>query len=282
MRSIITIIRLTLLEAVRRRIAIASLILGIGFLILFSIGFHYIHRDVMESPRGARAAIVQSQVSNFFGTAALYAVNFLTIAMGALLSADTLAGEITSGTIQTLASKPLARVQIVLGKWIGFAILLLLYLLLLAGGVMLSVYLQSGYAMRHIAAGLSLMYLESILIMTLSLACSSTFSTLATGGIVFGLYGLSFIGGWVEQLGAAFKNQTAINVGIISSFLVPAEALWKRASYEFTSAILRSIEFGAGPFSALSVPNQWTVVYSVFYTLVILTVASYRFHVRDL
>jgi ABC-type transport system involved in multi-copper enzyme maturation permease subunit len=204
--------------------------------------------------------------------------------MGALVSADTLAGEITSGTIQTLASKPIARFHIVLGKWMGFALLLAAYLVLLAGGVMLSVYLQSGYVMRHIAAGLGLMYLEALLVMTLSLACSSTFSTLATGGIVFGLYGISFIGGWVEQIGAALKNQTAVNVGIISSLLVPAEVLWKRASYEFTSTLLRSLSsgFNAGPFSVLSIPNASMIGYAAAYMAAMLAIGMYRFKIRDL
>ena len=37
-------------------------------------------------------------------------------AMGALLSADTLAGEISSGSIQTIVTKPLRRSDVVLGK----------------------------------------------------------------------------------------------------------------------------------------------------------------------
>src|SRR5436309_14602379 len=158
--------------------------------------------------------MIRNQILNFLSTAGLYAVNFLTIAMGALVSADTLAGEISSGTIQTIVAKPLRRSDVVLGKWLGFAVLLAIYLLLMSGGVALIVLLEGGYKLRHLAAGVGLIYLESILIMSVSLACSSTFSSLATGGIVFGLYGLGIIGGWVEQIGSALRNQTAVHLGI--------------------------------------------------------------------
>jgi len=118
--------------------------------------------------------------------------------------------------------------------------------------------------------------------MSVSLACSSTFSTLATGGIVFGLYGLGFIGGWVEQIGAVLKNQTSIHLGILSSLLIPTEALWKRAAYEVSSPLIRSLGVGAGPFTTVSVPNPLMILYATVYTAVMITIAVRRFSKRDL
>jgi Cu-processing system permease protein len=282
MNASLVITRLTFLESVRRRIALAAFILGILFLLLYGIGFHYIFKSIPVTKDHAGGMLVRAQIFNFLSTAGLYAVNFLTIAMGALVSADTLAGEITSGTMQTIASKPIRRRQIVIGKWLGFAALLAIYLLLMAGGVLLIVYLQSGYHVRHITTGIPLIYLSSILLMTVSLACSSTFSALATGGIVFGLYGLGFIGGWVEQIGAVLKNQTAINVGIASSLMIPTEALWKRAAYEITSPVVRSLGVAAGPFAAVSVPNPLMIFYAILYIVFMLFLAIRRFSKRDL
>ncbi len=45
------------------------------------------------------------------------------------------------------------------------------------------------------------------------------------------LYGLAFIAGWIEQFGALFRNEAAVNTGIVISLLVPSEAMWKRAAY---------------------------------------------------
>jgi hypothetical protein len=52
-------------------------------------------------------------------------------------------------------------------------------------------------------------------------AGGALFSTLTNGGMVFGLFSVAFIGGWIEQFGAFLSNQTAINIGIIASLLPP-------------------------------------------------------------
>jgi len=91
------------------------------------------------------ANIMIAESTNTFMMMGLYAATFLSIAMAALLGADTLAGEINSGTIQTIATKPIRRADIVLGKWLGFTELLGLYVLLLSGGIVLSTFIQSGY-----------------------------------------------------------------------------------------------------------------------------------------
>ncbi len=81
-----------------------------------------------------------TEATNILLLAGLYAVTFLSIAMGALLGADTLSGEINSGTIQTIVTKPVRRSDVVIGKWLGFVILLGLYSLLMSGGTVLSIW----------------------------------------------------------------------------------------------------------------------------------------------
>jgi Cu-processing system permease protein len=275
--------RMTFLEAIRRRIVLTGLILGTLFLIVYSLGFYMIFTAISNEAAleaTAIARVMQNEMSNFLLMAGLYAVTFLSVAMGALLSADTLAGEISSGTIQTIVTKPLRRSDVVLGKWLGFAGLLALYLLLMAGGVVLSVFIQSGYLPRNLLSGVTMIYLEALLVMTFSLACSSAMPALATGGTVFGLYGLSFIGGWIEQIGAIFNNQTAIQVGIATSLLFPTEALWRRATFEMQSAFGAVLQMT--PFVTLSVPNQLMIAYALLYLLVALAAAVWIFQNRDI
>ncbi len=275
------IARMTFREAIRRRIVLTGLVLGILFLLLFSIGFRMIYNSLSDIPaRGAMTKMAETEAANFLVLAGLYAVAFLSVAMGALLSADTLAGEISSGTIQTIVTKPLRRSEVVFGKWLGFAGLLALYSLLMAGGVVLSVYFQSGYLPKNLPVGLSLIYLESLVVMTVALACSSAMPALATGGLVFGLYGLAFIGGWIEQIGAIFSNQTAIQVGIVSSLLIPTEALWRRATYVMQSPLTSALQMT--PFSTLSVPSTLMIVYAFIYLGVMLWVAVNIFQHRDI
>jgi ABC-type transport system involved in multi-copper enzyme maturation permease subunit len=295
MRNVWILASMTLREATRRRIVLTGLLLGLSFLIIYSIGFHFIAAQfqasatsaaesgaIPSSPQAQRsvARVVVTEGENALLLAGLYAATFLSIAMAALLAADTLAGEITSGTIQTIVTKPIRRSDIVLGKWLGFAALLAMYFLLIGGGVILTVFLQAGYAPHHLAAGLGLIYMEALLIMTIAMACSSAFSGLATGGVVFGLYGLAFIGGWIEQFGSILQNATAVKVGIVTSLIIPSETLWRRAAFEMQSPFTGIL--GVSPFSSLSVPSPLMIVYTVVYLLAALWLAVRNFQQRDI
>jgi Cu-processing system permease protein len=274
------IARLTFREAVRRRIVLTALILGASFLIIYSIGVHLVVNQISQvAPRGY-ATVAQSEGINFLLLAGLYTITFLSVAMAALISADTLAGEINSGTIQTVVTKPVKRADVVLGKWLGFAGLLALYILLMAGGVVISVKLQANYLAPNLLRGIGLIYLESLVMMSVALMLSSRFSALATGGAVFGLYGLAFIGGWVEQFGSMMQSQTTVYIGIISSLIFPCEAIWRRAAYEMQSPL--SGVLGMSPFSAISVPSALMIVYAVIYALVALALTFSIFSHRDL
>jgi ABC-2 type transport system permease protein len=283
MKKIWVLARMTFREAIRRRMVLTGLVLGISFLVIFSIGFHMISEAAYSSAsRAGETArrVLQKEGINVLLLAGLYAVAFLSIAMGALLGADTLAGEINSGTIQTIVTKPVRRSDVVLGKWLGFAGLLGLYVLLMAGGTVISVWVQSGYTPLHLPAGLVLIYLESLFMMTVSLSLSSALSGLATGGVVFGLYGLAFIGGWIEQFGSMLNNQTAVKVGIVTSLIIPSEALWRRASYEMQTPLAGAL--GMSPFGTISVPSNLMIGYAILYLLIVLGVAINVFQNRDL
>jgi Cu-processing system permease protein len=272
------IARLTFREASRRKIALTGFLLGLAFVLLFSVGFFYINQQRQNSR--FQGPISMDEYYNTITLAGLYVVNFLIVVMAALVTADTLAGEISSGTIQSLATKPLRRSEIVLGKWLGYAILLALYVVLMAGGILLSTSLQSGYSMPNVLAGLALMYLAALVVMTVTIACSSRFSTLATGGLVIGLYGLAFVGSWVEQIGSLMNSTAAVQVGIISSLLMPSEAIWRRAAFDMTAPLSRMISFG--PFSTGSVPSPAMMIYGGLYLLAALWIAVRQFGRRDL
>ena len=288
MRNIWVLTQMTFREAIRRRIVLTGLVLGLCFLIIYSLGFHFIISQVRTVASSVQSDVPNQAVTHVANTesesalllAGLYAVTFLSIAMGALLAADTLAGEINSGTIQTIVTKPIRRSDVVLGKWLGFAFLLALYFLLIGGGTVLSVWVQSRYVPNNLPGGLGLIYLEAVLVMTISLACSSAFSALATGGIVFGLYGLAFIGGWIEQFGAIVQNPTAIKVGIIVSLIIPSETLWRRAAFEMQTPLAGAL--GISPFGTVSVPSPLMLIYTVAYLIAALFMAIRIFQSRDI
>jgi Cu-processing system permease protein len=279
MNTILVMARLTFREAIRRKIVLAALILGVAFLVLFNLGFYYVQRDLATARMMARETVRQ-QAFNMFVLAGMYVVNFLVIATAALITADSLAGEIQSGTVQAVVAKPIRRMEVVLGKWLGHAGLLFLYLSLMGGGMLIGVWLLTRYSAPNWPAGLGLIYFNSLIIMTLTLAFSSSLSTLATGGAVFGAFGLAFIGGWVERIGTFLQNQTAVNLGIFSSLILPSEALWNKAASLMISPLAGMV--GITPFTSASEPSPLMLAYAGVYLLVMLWIAIRRFTKRDL
>jgi ABC-type transport system involved in multi-copper enzyme maturation permease subunit len=280
METTFTISKLTFREAARRKILWAALLLGILDMLVYGLGLYFINQDIQRSlGRGMRQVAV-SEIYNFFLMTGLYAVNFLTIAMAVLTSVDTIAGEISSGTIQTLVTKPARRWQVLMGKWIGFAVMMTLYLLLMAGGTLIIVYAITGYSAPNTLQGMLLIWVNALLLLSVSFFGGSFLSTLANGVLAFGLFGVAFIGGWIEQFGSFMKNQTAINIGIISSLIIPSEALWKRAAHLMQSPLVSMMGFS--PFTSTSVPSPLMIWYALIYIAAMLALAIRIFSRRDL
>jgi Cu-processing system permease protein len=279
----LTIARLSFREASRRKILLAALLLGLLFLAVYGLGFHFIMREV-EKEVGSMRMLELNQIRNFLLMAGMYVVNFLTVMMIVLTSVDTLSGEIASGTIHTLVAKPVRRWEIVLGKWLGFTVMVSLYLLLMGGGVMGLVFLRTGYSAPHPFTALALIWLNALVMLSVSLAGGAYLSTLANGVLVFGLYGVAFIGGWIEQIGSFIPNQSAsqiaMNIGIITSLMMPSEALWKRAAHELQSPLVNAL--GISPFTTSSYPSSAMIIYAVFFLLLVFGLAVRRFGNRDL
>lgn len=278
MSGILTIAHLTFHEARRRKILLAASLLGLAFLALYGTGFWFMYQNVSAQPRMSETQ--RSIVLNFVVMAGLYAVNFLTIMAAILLPVDTMAGEIDSGVMQSLATKPLRRSEILLGKWLGFLAVMGLYLVAMTGGVLAIARVISGFTPPGIHIGVPLILLEGTLLMTVSIAGGTRLSTLANGVLCFGLYGLGFIGGWLEQIGTRFGSQTTRNTGIISSLIVPTESLWQLAAYNMQGSLMRQLSLT--PFSPASVPSSAMVVWAAGYILATLGIALFLLKTRDL
>ena len=263
-RNLFVIAHLTLHEAMRRRILMATGIGGAAFLALFATGLHFMLREIGH--RGGMSLIERSVVLNMLTLAGLYATNFLMVMTAVLLPVDTLSGEIASGVIQTLAAKPIRRSEIVLGKWLGHGVVLVLYFAVLAGGVLAIVRLFGHFTPPHIAQGLPLMLLEGCVLLSLSISGGARLSTVTNGILAFALYGLAFIGNWVEQIGTFADNDAARYVGTVASLIMPSEALWQRAAWFMQPTITRDL--GGTPFSPLSVPSPAMVWWAAAYCVV--------------
>ena len=154
-------LKLTLREAARRKVLWGLVLLTLVFLAFYALGLNFVHGQILRALQLGRAPrlISVNDIWNFWLTATLYAANFLIVMMTVLISVDAVAGEISSGTIHAIATKPLRRRDILLGKWLGFAVILGGYIAVLIGGVFVITAAITGYAAHNISDALGLMFL---------------------------------------------------------------------------------------------------------------------------
>jgi Cu-processing system permease protein len=249
----------------------------VPFLILFGTGLHFQAKDFTAH---GMSPVLRREISFTMVTMGLYAVDLLAVLMTILTSIDTVSGEIASGTIQAIATKPVPRWQLLLGKWLGFCGMLTAYIAVMVVGVNTVTHVMAGVTARHLARGLFLMWMESVVLLSVTFAFATYFSTLTTGVLTLGLHGLAFLGGWIEQFGAITQTHRAVYIGVIASVLMPSEALWRRAAFEMKSPLANAMRMS--PFSTLSVPSEAMIFYAALYLATALVIAIRRFSQRDL
>jgi len=270
---VLTIAHLTFIEAVRRKIVPAALLCSALFLLVFGTALHFINAHLSgPMPR-------QFQLQ-FFTLAGLYVANFLTLAAAVLLPVDTLSGEIDSGVMQTIAAKPIHRAEIVLGKWLTFWLMAAVYLAITAGGVVLAVYVTTGFLQPHLLQALPLMLLGATVMLTLSIAGGARLKTVTNGIVVFAFYGVAFIGGWIEQIGTFTRNESARYIGTALSLVSPSDALWRRAAYELQPPVMRGLQIS--PFGAGSLPSDAMIWWALGFVALALAYAVHVLRRRPL
>ena len=277
MPPLLTIAHLTLSEALRRRIVTAALLCGLAFLAVFAsaIFFAFAHGGIRFQPP------LQQQFNLALVTViGLYAASFLSILFAVLLPVDTLSGEIDSGVMQTLAAKPIRRADIVLGKWLGHWIIVVLYLVLICVAVVETTSLAGRTMRLDLSHTLPLLALEATLMMTLTIAGGTRLSTVTNGIVGLGFFGVGFIGGWIEQIGALTQVDTARTVGIVASLFSPGDSMWRLGVYYLQPAISRGVQ--VGPFGTSSVPSPLMVWWTIGFTVLALVFAVRSFRKRAL
>jgi ABC-type transport system involved in multi-copper enzyme maturation permease subunit len=290
--NVLTIARFTLREARRRRLLWLGIGLGLAFLALFALGFYLVYDEMRRSSlltlvNDQEREAVLTLGANLFLMMGLFVVNFLVVLVSILTTVGTLSSEISSYTIHAIVTKPLRRWEVILGKWLGHVVMVTLYILLLTGGIVAVVYLIAGHTPNAIAEGLGLYVLEGIVLLSVSILGGTRFSSLANGVILFMVYGLAFVGGWVEQIASLpfIDSDTAVSLGMLAGRLLPSEVLWRRASHVMSPSIAPGLDIEGPPtfvFTFGRAPQPSVVAYALVYIGLILLLATWSFRRRDL
>ncbi len=277
MNGVLTMAGITLREAARRRILWTALAAGTVLLIVFAVALKL---QVMEFASRPMSPFLRYQVENGMLMVGLYTCDLLAVVMTILTSIDTLAGEISSGTIHAIATKPVARWEILTGKFLGFTCMVAAFVGITFAGTVAVAYFTTGVFPEHVLRGFALIVLECELMLAMTFALGTWFSTLTVGVLALGLQGLAFMGGWLEQVSGFSQSVHIVTLGVASSVIIPSESLWRRAAFEMQTPLAGSLSFS--PFANVSIPSGAAVGYAFAYLCVTLAVAIWHFRERDL
>jgi Cu-processing system permease protein len=279
------IARFTLQEAISRRLALAALVLSGAFLGLYALGFWFVYRlavDETNNPGNRSAPILAATVLTVLG---LYAVNFLASFLALFLSVGAVSGEVDTGTLPAVMARPLRRSDFVLGRWLAYVLMIVVYVTGMVGSVLVLARVLADFAPADAGRAIGLMALSGVLLTTLSLFGSTWLSTIANGVVCFSLFGLAWLGGIIEVVGIVAGSPAMVQLGIAVSLLIPSDGLWRGASYYMQPPIITSLIPADGqwmPFVSTSMPAASFVVWSAVYVAVALAGAVRVFGRRDL
>src|SRR5258708_24624076 len=146
-RRIWLLARMTFREAVRKRMIWAVFLLTALFVAFYGWGITRFKAtwDARAAARSFRVPITFNQAVDLNMAFAFFIVFFLASVMGIFASIGTIAGEVDGGTFQAILPKPIRRWEVVIGKWVGYAIMLALYIVIVMAAVGTEVRIITGH-----------------------------------------------------------------------------------------------------------------------------------------
>ncbi|GAA5534912.1 ABC transporter permease [Deinococcus metallilatus] len=290
MRNALLIAELSLREAVRKRLVVVLLLLTAAFLGFYLYGVLRLEQTLDQRALDAGldgrsvtgAANLPVMYAAMFG---MYLVFFLGSLMAVLSTVGAVSGDVESGVMQSVIARPISRAQLVLGRWLGFTVVNVLYVALVSAALLGGIFLITGFLPPAPVPAAALILLAITLITALTVLGSTLFTTLANGIGVFVLYGAGFAGGILATIGTFADSPTLTTLGRVANTLMPTNALWLGASYHLQPDVLRQLgemTRGANPFFASTPVAPGLVVWAAVYALVAVLVAMWQFSRRDL
>lgn len=275
--------RFTLREAVRKKMVLGVVLLSALFVAMYAYGFSSLRNNYMERvTSGDTPPLEFSVFASVMVLLGFYTVNFLSGVMAIFASVGSIAAEVDAGTFHAILPKPVRRRDVVLGKWLGYALMLAVYVSLMCGAVLLVARYIGGYTPPNRLAGSALVVLVSLVLLSLTVLGSTFFSSLTNGIVVFMLYGVALMGGIVEQIGRFLSNDTLTNIGVGTSLLIPSDVVWRLASSLLQPQGGFSVQAIQTPFTASVQPSVPMALYAVLYAFSAVTLSTWIFSQRDL
>jgi ABC-type transport system involved in multi-copper enzyme maturation permease subunit len=282
----ITIARLTILECYRRRIIwlLAALTAVSVGLVALGVG------QLVSNARadGMNELALRIGISQVLILIA-FMFSFVLAMTAAFLAAPAVGGDIESGLALALLARPLRRSELMLGRWLGLAVVVVGYTVLSGALAIAVVSALAGFGPPHPVLALAFLSGQALVLMTLTLALGTVLPAIGAGAIVVLAFGVAWMAGVMSSVATAFELDTVARLAEVTRWLFPSDGLWRGVIYGLEPPAAALLAAGrsetaleANPFFTLTPPSLVFVVWSVCWIALVLAIAGRRLGRRDL
>jgi ABC-type transport system involved in multi-copper enzyme maturation permease subunit len=287
MPPVLVIARLTIQETSRRRLILALIILTLIVVGFSAWGFNKI--TTVTRSNGTvlppdQVALITSQL--------LIVVTFMysgVLALSAAVVAGPLiSSEVESGLLLSMLARPLRRSEVVIGKWLGLAVLIAMYAAGSAALELAAVDWATGYLPPHPIQLVLYIGAEGLVLLSLGLVLSTRLSGITGGVIALVAWLMGWIAGVVGDVGTGLQNKAVENVGIVSHLLLPTDGLWRGAIYALEpDAFLATLRAAgtvarANPFAQVDPPPISYLAWVLLWFGIVLALSIWSFRTREI
>lgn len=282
----IVIARLTVQELIRRRVVWVLAILTVVSVALVGWGLDRLVTLAREG--GSDSLEIQIGVSQVLILVA-FMFSFVLAITAAFVGAPAIGGDLESGVAYAILARPLRRADLLLGRWVGSAVVVAVYaaasgLLAIAVTVLLT-----GYGPPDPPLAVSFLVGEALVLLTLTLALGSVMPSIAAGAIAVVGFGIAWMAGVMAGVGTALGVAALGPIAEASRWLLPTDGLWRGVIYGLEPSLVVLMAAGragnladANPFYAATAPPLPFVIWSIVWMALVLGAATWWFDRRDL
>jgi ABC-type transport system involved in multi-copper enzyme maturation permease subunit len=283
---VIVIARLTVRELVRRRIVWVLAVLTIVSVALVGWGLDRLVALAREGGSGElEIRIGVSQVLILIA----FMFSFVLAMTAAFVGAPAIGGDLESGVAYAVLARPLRRAEVLVGRWLGSALVVVAYAVASGLLAIAVAWFVSGYGPPEPALAVAFLAGQALVLLTLTLALGSVLPSIAAGAVAVVAFGLGWMAGVLAGVAAALGVEALGSVAEASRWLLPSDGLWRGVIYGLEPPLVVLIAAGrapglveANPFYAATPPPLGFVAWSVVWMALILGAAAWWFERRDL
>ena len=242
----LTVLQVTLREGLRRRLLLALFGLSLVAVLLTAWGYSQLHH-LPPSRNGALQPAELQLIASQLLILVMFMFSFVLALSAVFAAAPSVAGELESGEALAVLARPVRRRDVLLGKWLGLSLVVVVYAALASSLEFAATWLTTGYLPPHPVEAALYLGGMGLTLLTVTLLLSTRVAPVTAGIVAMLLFGLAWLAGVVGGIGTALGDPATAWAATIGRILMPSDGLWRGALYSLEPGAVLIAGSKAGP-----------------------------------